>query len=443
MEDIEKILKDASLKEFEIPPKVKFRIGYALNNKKKDNWRYHMKKLITVMASLVLIFVGGFSVYAAFGGTISGKPVIEWLGIKFSDQYEDYKVNVEGQELVNNETTINLVSTVCDDGYTIFEFDVKLSEKDKEYLRIGESIITEADLEAAKKMDESYGKEGQTPNYDSLQKAKDTVNTIAIDFNTNLNGPGNKVYNIMIDNQGYWVKQIQTVDKISDYEYKIYQLYFLTDKELNGKSNFSVNLKNIVLKNMGERPKNDNKDMYIVNTPNNERSIEIEGEFNVELSKSNAVENTKIIVPNNSEVNYKNMTKKIDEVKITPLQIIVKVTSTIDNVSLNSLSNIRDKDYIGYIEYNVYDNNGEQLSDYSFEIKRQITYSNGKTEEWSTGDIGTYKDFENATMELTEYIIIEKKDNLDSIKIMPVERKDTPYGEEEQTKLDEFNIDLK
>ena len=110
------------------------------------------------------------------------------------------------------------------------------------------------------------------------------------------------------------------------------------------------------------------------------------------------------------------MTKKIDEVKITPLQIIVKVTSTIDNVSMNSLSNIRDKDYIGHIEYNVYDNNGEQLSDYSFEIKRQITYSNGKTEEWSTGDIGTYKDFENATMELTEYIIIEKNEDTESLK---------------------------
>ena len=38
---------------------------------------------------------------------------------KFSDQYEEYKVNVEGQELVNNETTIDLVSTACDDGYTI------------------------------------------------------------------------------------------------------------------------------------------------------------------------------------------------------------------------------------------------------------------------------------------------------------------------------------
>lgn len=218
MEDIEKILKDASLKEFEIPPKVKFRIGYALNNKKKDNWRYHMKKLITVMASLVLIFVGGFSVYAAFGGTISGKPVIEWLGIKFSDQYEEYKVNVEGQELVNNETTIDLVSTACDDGYTIFEFDVKLSEKDKEYLRIGESIITEADLEAAKKVDESYGKEGQTANYDSLQKAKDTVNTIAIDFNTNLNGPGNKVYNIMIDNQGTESLKIEPFERIDGKE---------------------------------------------------------------------------------------------------------------------------------------------------------------------------------------------------------------------------------
>ena len=111
-------------------------------------------------------------------------------------------------------------------------------------------------------------------------------------------------------------------------------------------------------------------------------------------------------------------------------------------MSQQSLSNTRNEEHIGLIDFNVYDGNDEPLSSSQYEVKRSITYQDGKTEEWATGDIGTAKNFKGATMYLTEYVIIEKKENLDSIKIVPVERKVTPYGEEEKTILGEMNVKL-
>lgn len=82
---------------------------------------------------------------------------------------------------------------------------------------------------------------------------------------------------------------------------------------------------------------------------------------------------------------------------------------------------------------------GNELSSCQYEVKRSITYQNGKTEEWATGDIGTYIDFYHATMNLTEYIIIEKKDNVESIRIEAIERIDTSEGEKRE-KIGEWKI---
>ena len=116
-----------------------------------------VKRAITTIVTIIAILAGSITVYAAMGGEIGGKPVIEWLGLKFSDEYENYKIDIENQEIGNNETKIELVSTVCDDGYTILEFDVKLSKEDKEYLRIGEKVVTEEDKKEALKKDSEYG----------------------------------------------------------------------------------------------------------------------------------------------------------------------------------------------------------------------------------------------------------------------------------------------
>lgn len=449
MRDIEELLELSSKQDVKIPLKIEYRIQNTLKHKHKKQWKNYIKKFVTIMASIMVVFVGSISVYAAFGGTIGGKPVLEWIGIRFSDEYENYKVNVEGQEVAYNETKIDLVSTVCDEGFTILEFDVKLSKQDKEYLRLGESIITEEDIQQAKEIDEEqFNETGKTPAYNHLMEAKDTMNTVALiffgqeqeEYGKTVYNP-ERTYNVIIDGEEMWTKTTQTVTKISDYEYKVYQLFLLTDDELKGKENFKISLNRVVLGNTGEKKKTESG-MQTINTANNARYINIGGEFEVEVSKEKALQNTNVIYPENAEVTYKKMTQKIEEVKVTPLQIIAKVSTTINDVSLQSLSSSWNEDHIGLIDFKVYDNNNQELSSCQYETKRVITYENGKTEEWATGDIGTFKDFENATMYLTEYVIIEKKENMDSIKVVPVERKITiDHGEEKNT-LGEMQVDI-
>lgn len=446
MNEIDKMIKAKFQEDTYMPTSTKNIINQTLEQnkntiiKKKAHKMNIINKIITIITSIMAMLLGSITIYAATGGTIAGKPVIEWIGLGFSNEYENYKVNVEGQEVANKETTIDLVSTVCDDGFTILEFDVKLSKEDKEYLRLGKSIITEEALQKAKEYDEeNKDKLGSFSYYDRLLEHQEITNTVELEFNSNLEAPENKAYNILIDDQGYYVTKTQTVSKISEYEYKVYQMYFLTDKELNGKTNFKLTLKLDGMNNTGDM--NDytgDENTVIVSSENNYRKIDISGEFNVEVSKDKALENTKIVDTNCESAKYKELTKSVEEVKVTPLQIIVKLKTQIDNVSLQALSSTRNKDYIGIIDYNVYDTNGNKLNSFNIEKQRTITYSNGTTEEWSPGDIGTYKSFYGATMNLTEYIIIERQDNIQGIKIIPTVREPDFSNE----KYEEKNVDL-
>ena len=122
-------------------------------------------------------------------------------------------------------------------------------------------------------------------------------------------------------------------------------------------------------------------------------------------------------MPECDSIKYKNMTKTIDTITITPMQIILKVSSKIENVSQASLSSTMHDDYIGLMRYVAYDQNGNEIGMIDYQSLNKITYANGKSEEWDIGDIGTYKNFKNATMELMEYFIIEKKDGCSNIKV--------------------------
>jgi hypothetical protein len=148
--------------------------------------------------------------------------------------------------------------------------------------------------------------------------------------------------------------------------------------------------------------------MWILNTENNAKSINVDGEININLSKKDALENCKIYY-NDQEVRYKKMTQRIESIKVTPLQVIVKLQLTKTGVSLVSLGRTSDPDHIGIENYKVYDNNGNELYAHSFRTRQTITYKDGKKEEWGAYDIGTYNDFDDATIEITEYIVIEKR----------------------------------
>ena len=423
MNNIEDIIKAVAKNDIEIPAKIEHRIKYTLENKniKKRNI---IKKIITIIISIICTMFGSLSVYAAFGGTIDGKPVIEWFGINFSSNYDEYKEEVKEEQISYNETTIDLISTVTDDGMTIFEFDVKLSDEDRDYLRLGQNVITEEDWEEIRQGYENGSRTNaksqgipfeETADYKIFTKNKDLINTLKIDFETQ--GENNKIYNIFIDNIGYYTKNIQTANKISENEYKVYEMYLLTDEILNGKKEFNVTLKDITLKNAGDIKKEEKQNVYLVNTPRNERSIDVDGEISTEVSKEKISNSSKVIDNITQEIKYKKMTEKIDKVVITPLQTVVKISKTFNNIDMNDLQNTRDEDYVGIIGYKVIDENNNEIPSVNFETKRLVTYSDGRQEEWATGDI-KYSNLNNGKMELTEYLIIEHRENISNFKII-------------------------
>lgn len=371
MENIENILQMLGNKDFEVPQKVHYRVQYTLENKENTSKYVFIKKFIMILASLMMIFIGGLGVYAVCGGKVANKTVLEWLGVTFSDEYDNYKVSVENQKLYNNGISISLESTVCDEGFSILEFDVKLTD---EY------------------------------------NGRVTEDSISVSFNnklvtdetgTYLEGLNN--FSIIIDGEEFWIRPRagQIINKISDNEFKVYQMYFLTDKELGDKKEFNITLNNVV----------------IVLEDEELQYLPLEGEFNVRVSKEMAIKNSKLIKPDCEEIKYKNMTKNVEQVVNTPLQTIIKISSIYENLSLNSLENTRSNDYVDEIEYRTYNQNGKKLGTYSYETKRTVTYSDGTVEEWEQGDIGTSKNFKNAKMELTEYIIVEKDKESSSIRI--------------------------
>lgn len=408
--------------------------------KRSPSFMKMVASFVLIVLTSIIISIGGISTYALLGGTIEGKPIIEWIGINFSDEYQNYVEEPKNEQKISvSDTEVNLISTMCDEGYTVIEFNVKLSEKDKEYLRIGERVVSDAQIEKQAKVD-----------LDNLLN-KDLKNTLCLIFNSDAEYNGeNKRYwqtrNTIIDGEEKWVSfATQTVTKISDYEFKVYQIYFLTDKDLGDKTDFTITLKNIVIANQAEKKKTDSN-FILLNMPDNERYIEIGGEFNVELSKKKALENTQRIKGNGKEVTYKKKIQKIDEVIITPMQIIVKLDSEIKDLNINSLCSNENKDYIGIERFKAYDENDNELELLNMETKRTITYENGKTEEWAPGDIGTYKSFYNATMNLQDYVIIERNPEIKSIKLIPIieelVRNSDGVLEAKDTELDNFMINL-
>lgn len=451
MNNIEDIIEKVAENDIDIPIRVENRINYTLKSKNNKGNKHYFKKIVTAIISILCTMIGSLSVYATFGGTINGKPVIEWLGISFSSNYDEYKENVENQQVSYDETTIDLVSTVSDDGFTIFEFDVKVSDKDREYLRLGESVITEADWEIAKKGYESGSRSNakeqgipfeETSEYKMLNKSKDIKNTIELEFDNQ--AENYKINNIFIDDVGYYSKSIQTTNTIDYNEYKVYQLYLLTDEMLNGKEDFKVTLKNIVLKNRANYKKEGNETMYLANTPNNEKSMNIGGEVTTNVSKKKTAEDSKIIDNVNQEIKYKKMTEKIEKISKTPIQTVIKISKIYNNISSQDMST-QDKDYIGVEDYIVKENNGNEIPSVLFETKRVITYSNGKQEEWAPGDIGTYKSFSNAKLETIEYLIIEHRDNISGLKIVP-KIQEINFNNTENLynwkEIGEYNIDI-
>ena len=299
MDVLDKKIKSALSKNIEEPYTYERTIKKALYKKNKYGVKYYIKRGIIIIISIVSTLIGSFGVYAATGGKIEGIPALDWLGLKFSDQYAEYKQPVENQVLAFENTSVKLVSTLCNEGLTILEFDVKLSEEDYKKLKIDESVITDEFLQQMeeikiKGMDreqlikelkqEIYQKENFKIKYEDItvseeqinkkyeeqlneineriEERKNTLFTIALTLNNEQKGgtynydkfnPNMDWYaNIYRDDIPYYVTSMQKIEKINKYEYKVYNFYLITDDILKNKNDFKITLKNNKLVNMAD-----------------------------------------------------------------------------------------------------------------------------------------------------------------------------------------------
>lgn len=185
----------------------------------KSSKQFNLKTVFTTITSFIIIAGTSLTVYATLGGRIGGKPVLDWFGIDFSDHYSEYITSSEKQSIEANGAKLSLLNTVCDDGFITLEFNLVLNEEAKNQLV---NITNTEDLIIS-----FNDRTGISPNNNSIQ----------------------------IDGKNYNIKssqRYQQISKLSDYEYTIYQMYFLTDDELQGKNNFKITLDNINVVNMNE-----------------------------------------------------------------------------------------------------------------------------------------------------------------------------------------------
>jgi len=396
MRDIEKLLQRNSIEDINIPNNVENKIHYALNHLENKNSKIsYLKRMIAAFVSTILALLGSVTVYAAFGGTIGGRPVFEWTAnIRFSEQYEEYKVEIEGEHITHNNTTMELVSTLCDDSYVLLEFVVKFSEEDKQLMKLGENYITEKDFENLEQVEDEMMKQHLFKHYTEY---KNDINTFYAEFQE-----------VFVNDKEVWLKKLQTVSKISEYEYKLYHIFFIADQNWNGKNELKLTLKNCFINTDTIRLNGEYGNYKLHNdTEGSGGNFYMDGEINVDVSKEKALENTKIIIPETTiESNYKNMTKTVEKIEITPMQIIVKVSTKIENVNANNFTQLLN------MGNKVYDENGVEITSFDCTLAEKFIH-NGK--EICEGDLYDVKG--NSTMNISEIIIIEKNNNINKLQI--------------------------
>ena len=205
--------------------------------------------------------------------------------------------------------------------------------------------------------------------------------------------------------------------KINDYEYKVFQTYFIPQEEYkdNDILNFTIDSMDVLPDNnqLGESQKRIHiSDNYKIQVKKNERIAQID---NISVTTSD-----------------KKMFQKVDYVATSPIQTTIKITTKLSNIDYNEIINTNNNNYISNINYEIYDENNNALSFYKIELSKKIIYSDGKKEELELDEPIASEDLKDAEIELTQYIICEK--NTSALTINTVN--------DQNTVLNKLNIKL-
>ena len=327
-----------------------------------------IKKVISTIISLLGIMACGGVVFAAVSG------ILNINGILFSDEYVNYQEKVENQYLEKDGTKIELVSTMCDEGFLVLQFEVELSDSMLGMAERGYTYLSFND----KLLVDQNGKKYLT-----------------------FNGSN---YNLLIDGEEYWLKgavRSEIMENIQNKDYTAYQLYFLPSDVVENKETFTITLDDVV----------------VAISPDEGEFLEMDGSFEIEVSKEKAIKNTTTIENENASVKYERLTNKIEKVLQTPMQTIIKTSTLLEGATERNSTYLLAEDYIGHLEYKIYDQNNNELFLYTCISEFEYYYEDGTVKKIPISEIGEFEVRGYNAIRQEEYIVTEKNKDINSLRI--------------------------
>lgn len=406
----------------------------------------HLYKIKNLAAITLVGAVIGTGVYATYQAIKKG-PDYNWAGdsIKFNDEYEKYSIEINKQIAETpNQSKLTLETINYDGGYAVFEFDFAVSKEDKEYFELGEKIFTDEEIEKYKAEEigfytsrmNSYDESLNVSREEYIEKYQNKIEAV----NNAYEKSRELRHSFEFINLGklYGFHSEQNVEKVSENEYKIYYYYFITDEEFDENGKFTIALKNMqLLQSFDKDTLKLDDDSGVSITISNEpidkmKTIDLKGEFEYTLSKNKEL---KVIKPNMTGYKYDILTQYIDDIRITPMQTIVKVKSKFTGIKKHTLSTSmnewNDPEFIGMLNFKIYDENMNSIDGLKVQAKRDVIFEDGHIESWDEYQAGpkagqTIQIGQN--MEIIDYVIISNTDYNGKFYVYPTRNQEIEGG---------------
>lgn len=340
-----------------------------------------IRKVFTTLGAIAGIAICGGAAYAG----ITGK--INLFNNKVDTEYQNYATVVENKFVENEYSKITLDNIACDDAYLILNYTIDIKEKGM-------------------------------PNFENIKL--DSTTGFELNFSNTVNVDGK-----VVENYGNFSQEIAR--KITDKQAKVYQVVDLTNFSLPERfnvklSNFNWWGNNSVDKDIGE-----------VSLDN----IIIKDSLSVDISKKDAVKNTKTIIPNNKNYNYQNLKLSVEQIVEAPFETFITVKTEESNIPNKYFPSTRDEAYYDLM-LDVFDDNNNKVKT-SIKSVANLMFKDGSYYKDEDGKIeninfGTPSEgYEGGT--IFRYFVIatdNKIDNLKNITIKPYYNKFTDNGEFEE-----------
>ena len=347
-EDIDKLLKNKINSEIKAPEELKNRIKKEIKNIKEDKKTKSKLRVIQSIAAVAVFSILGVTTYAA----VTKNPILEKMGlIKGSTKYDEISENIN-QDLSNECANILLNKMAADNAYIIMEYNVKLTQ---------EGI-------------EKFGKIEQDINSGYKINISNTV----------------KINNENIE-QTEGIKEYS--NKISDTEYKIYQIIDITNIK-NKELNIEISEKYLQA---------------------NDKQTEINKVVLIGATKNDNIKSFETI-----ENKIDNKTIKIEDFQNTGFETFVKISVDIDNLKKQDMD-FYSENYPNHLSFIVLDNNNNYISNNCYNKVAYIQDNLGNKQDiLTTYEEGNNISFANAKAHLEYLITLGNIDtNIKNIKIVP------------------------